>query len=401
MQFELINVGQDYCLVTDVRLDSTSDSAFSLPVGLSSPQTLSFVGNEGFTGGLPTSLLLEVQFAPTVTKALSVGAVDVEAFDTPSLSVSLTGSSLAPCLSIQPPSFDFGVLAWSPAIRREPAALCSPAAAAFTVTNTCVQPLSVSQIQLAPGPKVDPQFTIGLGDTLPALLNQGDQLHFVAGFMPDSAGPKLGDILVSSSDLPQTPYLVTVEGDPELKGTRTDTFTVLAPPKKADLLWILDNDDDLTASIEPLELILPQLIDTLDQSQIDYQIAITSTDTCDGDGSDQGFFEPCDHCLSTIQSDPIFVGSASEPDPATALGDSFGAFSLPARAYCSGLIGDEHLLDTLAAAFAPGLLAGHNSGFIRPDSARTGQSRWPTATARMMPRMPWTVRMAVLPSGST
>jgi len=75
----------------------------------------------------------------------------------------------------------------------------------------------------------------------------------------------VGDILVSSSDLPQTPYLVTLEGDPELTGTRTDTFTIPTPPKKLDLAWILDNDDDRT-SIYYLGLLLPQLIDALNQS---------------------------------------------------------------------------------------------------------------------------------------
>jgi hypothetical protein len=199
------------------------------------------------------------------------------------------------------------------------------------------------------------------------VLAPGEQTRFVAGFVPGSIGPKVGDILVSSSDLPKTPYLVTLEGDPELTGMRTDTFTIPAPPKKVDLAWILDDDDDVP-SIATLAGILPQLIDALNQSQIDYQIAVTSTDTCDQDWSDQGSFEPCDHCLSVAQSNPIFITPASTPDPATALAGLFGLFTDPDPAHCEKLTGDEHLFDTIADAFSPTLLSGHNSGFIRSDA---------------------------------
>ena len=368
MQFELRNVGQDYCLVTDVRLDSKSDPAFSLPVGLPSPQALSFVGNTGLPKGLPTSILLEAQFAPTTSKAASVGTVSVTAYDTPNLAIPMTGTSLAACLTIQPPSFDFGLLGFYQPPQSFPGGLCTSDSTTFTALNICAQPLTISDISVAAGPYAVPQFTLASGPPLPMVLPAGDQIAFAVGFTPDSIGKKVGDILVTSSDLAGTPYLVTVEGDPELTGTRTDTFTAPAPLKKVDLAWILDNDDDETTSIAPIGAILPQLIDALHQSGIDYQLAVPSTDTCNQDGADQGSFEPCDHCLSTAQSAPIFITPATVPDPATGLGDLFGGFALPARADCWGLVGDEHLFDTIAAAFSPGLLSGHNSGFIRPDA---------------------------------
>ncbi len=368
MEFALSNVGQDYCLVTGVRLDPSSDPAFSLLVGLGAPQTLSFVGNQGYSGGLPTSILLEAQFAPTASKAAFTGAVDVTAFDTPNRALALTGSSLVGCLTIQPPSFDFGVLAFDAAPAPNPGALCASDSTTFIATNTCTEPVTVIQIALAPGPYPAPQFTVETNAQLPVVLAPGEQTGLVAGFTPGTVGPKVGDVFVSSSDLPSSiPYLVTLEGDPELTGMRTDTFTIPAPPKKVDLAWILDNDDD-QPSIATLATVLPQLIDALNSSQIDYQIAVTSTDTCNQYGSDQGFFEPCDHCLSTGQSNWIFITSASTPDPATALATLFDIFAIPDPAQCEKAIGDEHLFDTIADAFAATLLGGHNSGFIRSDA---------------------------------
>jgi hypothetical protein len=138
---------------------------------------------------------------------------------------------------------------------------------------------------------------------------------------------------------------------------------VPAAPKKLDLLWILDEDDDY-AQVQSVAAVLPQLIDSMNQAQIDYQIAVTSTDTCDAGSSDQGAFEPCEHCLSTGSADPTFV-TPTFSDPATTLVDLFDLFDVaPQLAFCVAFNGDEHFFDSITDAFSPDLLSGHNSGFI-------------------------------------
>jgi hypothetical protein len=174
----------------------------------------------------------------------------------------------------------------------------------------------------------------------------------------------VGAIAIASSEFPNDPFLVTLQGDAEPTGTRTDTFIVPPLSKKVDLLWVLDEDDDAT-QVAMVANLLPQLISTMNQDQLDYRMAVTSTDTCDAGSSDLGSFEPCDHCLSQASSTPTFI-TPTTPSTSTALVDLFGFFDVaPQLGLCEGLNGDEHFFDSIAAAFSPALLGGHNSGFIR------------------------------------
>ena len=55
--------------------------------------------------------------------------------------------------------------------------------------------------------------------------------------------------------------------------------------------------------------------------------------------------------------------------PAATLAELFDLFDVPPQlAYCEDINGDEHFFDTIADAFSPTLLSGHNAGFIRPEA---------------------------------
>ncbi len=230
--------------------------------------------------------------------------------------------------------------------------------------NECTVPVVVSSIAINSGLSSTPQFSLTSSLHLPLTLAPGEQASFGASFVPTSAGPKVGAITVASSEFSSDPFLITLQGDDELTPTRTDTFIVPTITKKVDLLWILDEDDD-AAQVANVAYLLPQLIDTMNQDQLDYQIAVTSTDTCDAGSSDLGSFEPCDHCLSTAASTPTFVTSTTV-DAGAALVDLFSLFDVaPQLGFCEALNGDEHFFDSIADALSPALLSGHNAGFIR------------------------------------
>ncbi len=118
-----------------------------------------------------------------------------------------------------------------------------------------------------------------------------------------------------------------------------------------------------------LRPLLPQFIDSLNSAQIDWQMAVTSTDTCDGGSSDLGFFEPCDHCISQASADPLFV-TPTTADGGDALVDLFNLFDQePGSGLCEPLNGDEHLFDAIADAFSTDNLAGHNASLLlRPEA---------------------------------
>src|SRR4029077_12177074 len=128
-----------------------------------------------------------------------------------------------------------------------------------------------------------------------------------------------------------------------------------------------DDDDDQT-QVQHVAALLPQLIDSLNKAQIDWQMAATSTDTCDAGTSDIGFFEPCDHCLSQTSSDPLYVTSTTA-DAGDAMVNLLAVFDKDAKGHlCDPLNGDEHLFDSIADAFSSDNLAGHNAGFLRPEA---------------------------------
>ena len=226
----------------------------------------------------------------------------------------------------------------------------------------------MSQIKIPPGADGGTPFVLVWGPPLPAIVEPGGQLLFQAEFAPSTLGPEAEPILVTSSDSPGAlAVAASLKGDAELFSFRTDIFTVPAPPKELDVLWILDEDDDLD-QVQSVAALLPQLIDSMNKSQIDWQMAVTSTDTCDGGSSDLGFFEPCDHCISQASTDPLFV-TPGTADAGDAIGNLFSLFDeSPQGGFCEGLNGDEHFFDSIADAFATANLTGHNAGFIRPEA---------------------------------
>ncbi len=366
LPFEIDNTGQNLCLVTGVSLDPKSDPAFSLPGGSLAYQLLSFPGDADNAAGLPTSLWVDVQFAPTTPASAATGTVDVTFSNAvpPEQSVSLVASSAAACLTLEPPDFDFGVLGFSPSNQQ----ICLPDTKTFMALNSCTVPVTITAIDIASGVDATPQFALESVLQLPLTVAPAGTAYFQASFIPTDLGPKLGSITVSTSEF-AGPFLVTLKGDAVRTGSRTDTFTVAPQDRQLDLLWVLDNDDDLSA-VSAVTNMLPQLIGVLSDAGIDYQIAATSTDTCDGTtsngaNSDQGAIEPCDHCLSTASANPVFV-TATTANPAATLSGLFSFFDIPPQVgACEQVIEDEHFFDALAAIFSPALLNGHNAGFMR------------------------------------
>jgi hypothetical protein len=110
LEFEVSNTGQNLCIVSQVSLDPDSDPAFSVPAGSAGAQILSFPGNADNPSGLPSSVVLAAELAPTTAEAAATGKVDITTVNgvPPDQSIALTGFSQPACLSIEPTDLDFG-----------------------------------------------------------------------------------------------------------------------------------------------------------------------------------------------------------------------------------------------------------------------------------------------------
>jgi len=353
--FEISNTGQSYCLLTDFKLDPSSDPAFSLPGGSVPPALLGTAGNPG---GASTSLRVPVQFTPLSSEAQATGKVTFSASGASGGAVPLSGSSAPACLRVEPPDDDFGRVGFDPTTGKS----CVSETANFTAQNVCDDPVTVTAIGVSSGLDSLPQFGLLPGPSLPLTLDAGGQFSFAGSFGPTSLGLKSGAITLTSSEFPSTPYQISLAGDAEASGQRTDTFA--ARQNKVDLLFMLDDDDDLT-EIQAVAEELPGFIQAADAAGLDYQIAVTSTDTCVATPSDQGSFEPCDHCTSSVSASPIYFTPQTQ-NAAQTLTDLFNLHS--GTACVAALVGDEQFFQALEQTFEPALLAGHNAGFVRDEA---------------------------------
>ena len=349
LQFAIVNQGTNDCLINGLVMSPSSDPAFSLPSPPPPSMTLSFPGN---TTGSPTQLPVVVQFAPT-SYGTPTGDVTFAISDptNPQQDVHLTGNSEPGCLLIAPNNLDFGVVGVNPTTQ----AWCSSTKRNFQAYNTCNYPVHITGITLNAG--IGPaEFVLsGQPASYPVALQPGaSPVSFQVAFEPTTQGPALGSLGITTLENPIAPYLVTFKGDAEQSAVQTDTFTQSSQPQ-VDILWVIDNDDN--GEVQQLVAQnIPSFMQYALSAGIDFHIAVTSDDVCQGSTSDDGSFEPCAHCAENGTNATIVTPQT--PDPVGALQS---LINLGTAGGC-----DDPLFEPAYEALQPSLLSGHNGGFLRP-----------------------------------
>ena len=352
LQFAIVNQGANDCLVNGLALAPSSAPSFSLPAGPIASQVLSYTGNP--KGGSAT-LDVAVQFAPvSFGKFAGDIAFTISNPQSPQQAVHLTGTSEPGCLLIAPNDLDFGVIGVNPATQ----SWCSSAKRNFQAYNTCNYDVHLTGITMNPGVGGTEFVLSGQPATYPVDVPPGSTpVTFQVAFHPDSQGPKLGSLGITTLELPTDPYLVTFHGDAEVNAQQTDTFTQSAQPK-VDILWVIDNDDNQ----EVQQLVaqnLPKFMEYALSAGIDFHMAVTSDDVCQTSSSDDGWFEPCSHCASQSSSSATIV-TPQTPNPTSTLAT---LIQLGQSGGC-----DDPLFEPVYEALQSSLLAGHNAGFLRDDA---------------------------------
>jgi Abnormal spindle-like microcephaly-assoc'd, ASPM-SPD-2-Hydin len=361
--FTITNVGPNECLVTGLNLTTATDMAFTLPNG----PIVSALLSPPSGGSHPTSLTVPVRFDPPQTGTY-VGAVafTITDPDGPNQVVALGGVGGSSCLVLKPDPLNFSTVGLSAG------QYCQSGKLKFTLVNACATDATVSSINFSAG---NPPFQILTSPSLPLVVAKGtSSTPIVVGFKPTAAGKYYGSIQVTS-DVTDQPIVEFMNASANDGSSQTDQFVQHTP--QADILWVVDTDDDFDFWSGPQSNFFPQLQDFMNAAAgVDYQMAVTTVETCPG--GDQGNIEPCPSCHNTSyngSSDAdILTPDLSNPgadlqnllnnidkDPCNPCQDC--------NSCCAPGSADEHFLQAAQWALDPtNAAAAHNSGFLRPDA---------------------------------
>lgn len=170
-------------------------------------------------------------------------------------------------------------------------------------------------------------------------------------------GPLAGVALLLAAVLALAPgcddtrlYKVTTHYDlffPE-GSDQTDTFVQKAAAR-IDILWVVDNSPSMLQEQNDLAANFDSFIQFIDESDVDYQIGVISTD-----------LDLAGH-QGQLQGNPTIITRDTQPDPAS-------AFSQNIRVGTGGA-GNERGLEAAYHALSEPLISGANAGFLRSDAA--------------------------------
>jgi hypothetical protein len=361
--FTITNTGPNECLVSGLDLTLGTDPAYALVNGPVVSQRLSPPG----TSTYPNSLTIPVRFdAPqngTYTGGVGFTITDPAA---PHQVVSLTGVGGNACLVLKPNPLDFPVVGLSNG------QYCQNSKLKFNIVNTCTQDAIVKSLTFAgsntPFQIIDSTpvpFTVPVGGTSPPVL---------VGFKPIASGTFYGSIQVASSVLP-APLVEIMNGKAENGSSQTDQFVEHKPA--ADILWVLDTDDDWGFWSGAGNNFLPELQNFMTAAAgVDYQMGVTTVEVCAQ--GDQGNIEPCPTCHNTSFNGSgdamIFTPNMSDPGPQ--LQTLVNGINMDPCVPCQDCVNccqpgapDEHFLAAAQLALdANSNAATHNQGFLRPNA---------------------------------
>jgi hypothetical protein len=365
LAFTVTDVGPNDCYLWQLGYASGSDPVF-LPLDVDAGSL--WLSPSGSAGRYPSSLSVPVTLL-TEKPGNYAGAVSFHISDpgAPNQSVPLAGVVADSCLTLTPSSLEFGTVGLSDG------QLCQQGRRSFIANSACA-----SDVQIT-GVTATPPFTTPALPPLPLTFRAGQASPpLEIGFAPSASGSFFGTVAVQTS-LGRLPFDVFLHGTAIDSPQQVDNF-VLQP--KVDILWVIDNDDDPWIMDPYIYLVYPDGGNSLPDygpipsspalqdflaagAGVDYQIGVVNSEVTCGD---QGSIEPCPAC--EVAGDGASWVTPTDPDPAGKLLHEIAGTLTPTpfQGLCSGSESDEELLRAAYLALQPGLLAGHNRGFLRPDA---------------------------------
>jgi len=281
LPFVIENKLETSCLIHDLRIVADADGAFSVEP-IDSQEIL----------GLQ-SLEVPVTFAPMAYKSLYTAAVEfqISNVDDRHQRVELRGTSMMPCLSIDPMPLDFGMVGPG----------CTSRERYVTIANVCGAPVEIESIRLNHSLGAD-AFQIRRRPSLPRTLRENEWEELTLIFSPMEVRPYNGSITIEIEDA--EPYVFALTGEAVDNPVQTDTFAQRRRPK-VDVLWVIDNSGSFYSYQERIATNLPAFLSAATENSVDYRIAVTTSgllprsedgQICPGgaEGGEDGRFFPID-----------------------------------------------------------------------------------------------------------
>ncbi len=361
LSFEVQNVGTNICLVQALQVTNDATSAFHiLSTSIPADATTKKITIPAPGPGVVSSLTVSLDFAPTAQgQAFSAeAAFSISDPTDPNQVVPLVGTSESTCLVIAPPSLNFGDVG-----ENDAGVLCTSASRTFSVFNECQTAAIVQSLTVQSGPgDLVPQFSIPAGPPLPLTIQPGSSAQvYEMFFEPTTLGTHTAQLLISDGTVDT---LLPLTGAAVSTGTETDAF-VVGPPK-ADILFIIDVDDDPQEETDIINSV-PTFMTAA--ANIDFRIAVTTDNDYAAQATAEfGRLMPCPTC-STKGPSPIIISPSSVPaggtgaDPSTALKNLISSVNAN-WVYPTGTPNDEHFFTALYNALQHGPQPG--VAFFRP-----------------------------------
>jgi len=350
LSFEVQNVGNDICLVQNLEIQNDATTSFHiLSTSIQPNPTTNKITIPAPATGVNSTLTVTLDFTPTAQGAAfsAEAAFAISDPSDPNQIVPLTGTSESTCLVIAPPGLNFGDVG-----ENDAGILCTSASRTFSIFNECQTAATVQSLTVQSGPgDLVPQYSVPAGPPLPLTIEPGAAAQvYEMFFEPTTLGTHSAQLLISDGTVDT---LLPLTGAAVSTGTETDSF-VVGPPK-ADILFIIDVDDDPG---EQTDIIGNAATFFTAAADIDFRVAVTTDNDYAADATAEfGHLVPCPTC-SVKGPTPTIISPASVPvggtgpDPTTAFKDLLT--KVPNSQYPTGTPRDEHFFTALYNALQHG-----------------------------------------------
>ncbi len=342
LSFTLTNGSSSVCLV-HAELAPGTDPAFKLINGTGGTRELS-----------PGEMAeLRVSAAPMgdfiVPEVLS-GAVQlyVSSPDQPNPTIALEAMRALPCLTIAPNVLDFGTVAPG----------CSSATRTFHLYNACNSQLTLSSVDLrsASGGAASPEFSLEQGPSIPAgglsLISGSAPVAVSVSYAPSAEGVDTDALVIEGVQAGQpVRYVVPLRARGDASGIQNDVVAMPSMPM-ADVLLALDDSSCSEDEQQALGNNFQAFTGYANAVQVDYRIAVTTTDNWVGGPAGRFVFGP---------GHPEKILTMVTPQ----LVDRFKA----KVAVGGNGSGTEMTFAPSLQALTPPLINGDNAGFLRRDAS--------------------------------
>lgn len=300
--FQFTNIGETICAVRDIHLSNDAGGIFYLPGG-------------DLPGGIlyPTDAFsAEIAFRPRTTGSYD-GALQITVNNPsrPTATLPIHAVSQPSCLVAAPGFLDFGP------VRLD----CPSNPMATFVSNQCVQPTTVTQIEIGPG--TSDQYALVNPPTPPIPLPSGAGVEVRVGYNQRILGQHYAPLWFYATNEPD-PFLVSLLAETDPEGFQIDRF-IQGIANQLDVLFVISNTTTMADYQARLAAAIPGWIATARTRGVELNVGVTSTGlfprgtSCPGGarGGENGRLFPIDH------SRPRLVSSTSS-DAATLIQGNTG-----------------------------------------------------------------------------